>query len=286
VPPHDPERRGEPEKRNAPVRLGTQGWVYPSWRGVFYPAGLPAKRELSYYATQFDAVEVDSSFYAIPPRRNLERWREETPPGFVFALKFPQSITHEKALVGAESETEEFVERVRLLGERLGPLLLQFRPAFKAAKTEDLAKFLDRLPRDLSIAAEFRNRSWYREETYALLRERGIALTLTDHAYVPRVDVATAPFVYVRWLGDHDAPWEDFSRVRIDRNEELRAWAERLKPHVAAGRKLFGFANNHYQGHSPASARAVREFFGLPAPSLPFVEPRGGGAGPTLFEEA
>ncbi len=277
-------RRDLPTLRDQAL-IGTQGWVYPSWRGVFYPAGLDPKRELSHYATKFDAVEVDSSFYAIPPRRNLERWREVTPPGFVLALKFPQSITHEKGLVGAEAETEAFLERVRILGDRLGPLLMQLRPGFKAEKADDFARFLERLPRDLAVAAEFRHRSWYREETYSLLRERGVALSLTDHASVPRVDVATAPFVYVRLLGSHDAPWEDFSEVRVDRAEDLRAWAERLKTQLAAGRKLFVFANNHYQGHSPATARALRDLLGIPEPSLPFVEPAPrGGEGPGLFD--
>ncbi|HET6203143.1 MAG TPA: DUF72 domain-containing protein [Planctomycetota bacterium] len=287
--PGGPERdRRDDPALSEQARFGTQGWVYPSWRGVFYPAGLDPKRELSHYATKFDAVEVDSSFYAIPPRRNLERWREVTPPGFVLALKFPQSITHEKGLAGAEAETEAFVERARLLGDRLGPLLLQFRPGFKAEKADDLARFLERLPRDLAVAAEFRHRSWYREETYSLLRERGVALTLTDHASAPPVDVATAPFVYVRLLGSHDAPWEDFSEVRVDRGDDLRGWAERLRTQLAAGRKLFVFANNHYQGHSPATARALRGLLGIAEPNLPFVEPRReeGGHGPSLFGEA
>ena len=180
------------------------------------------------------------------------------------------------------------MERARLLGPRLGPLLLQFRPGFKAEKTEDLSRFLDRVPKDLAIAAEFRHRSWYREETYALLRERGVALTLTDHAYVPRVDVATAPFVYVRLLGSHDAPWEDFSEVRVDRAEDLRAWADRLRIQLSAGRKLFVFANNHYQGHSPATARALRDLLGIPEPNLPFVGPssRPVDQGRTLFGDA
>lgn len=268
--------RRDPPTLNAEARFGTQGWVYPAWRGVFYPEGLAPKRELSYYATRFDAVEVDSTFYAIPPRERVERWRDATPAGFVFSLKFPKSITHEKELVGAEEEADRLVERARLLGERLGPLVLQFRPGFKAEKFDDLARFVERLPRDLSLAAEFRHRSWYREETYSLLRQKGIAFVLTDHRFVPRVDEATAPFVYVRLLGDHDAPLPDFSRVRADRTEDLRAWAERLRAQLAAGRKMFVFTNNHYEGHSPATAERLRALLDIAPPNLHFVEAPGG----------
>jgi len=267
------------------VRFGTQGWVYPSWRGVFYPKGLKADRELSYYATRFDAVEVDSTFYARPPRERVERWREATPPGFVFSLKVPRAITHEAGLEGAEDEIARFLERVSVLGERLGPVVFQFPGSFRfgAERLERLASVLDRRPEGVSFAVEFRHRGWFNPEVLAALGEKRAAVVWSDHRAVPALDAPTGDFLYVRLLGDHDAPLPDFSAVRDERTGELRAWADRLRPHVAAGRRLFVFTNNHFEGHSPSTATRLRDLLGVAAPSLPFVDPEGTGE-PGLFD--
>lgn len=265
------------------ARFGTQGWVYPSWRGVFYPKGLAPERELSFYATRFDAVEVDSTFYARPPIERVERWREATPEGFLFALKIPKAITHEAGLEGVDGELSKFLERVRRLEGRLGPVVFQMPPSFRFApdRLSRLLSLLDRRPEGISLAVEFRERRWFVPEVLEPLRERGATVVWSDHRAVPALEDSTTDFLYVRLLGDHNAPLPDFSAVREDRGSELRAWADRLRPHLAAGRRLFVFTNNHFEGHSPATAARLRELLGVPTPSLPFVEP--GAQGPSLF---
>src|SRR5512139_1248766 len=142
-------------------RLGTSGWSYKDWVGSFYPTGLAPGKWLEYYVTQFNTVEVDSTFYATPPRERVERWAEVAPEGFEFALKVPQVITHEKSLRDCEGEMKEFLGVVSLLGEHLGPILFQFPYGFKPDRLDDLISFLDSLPRnDFRFVVEIRNRAW------------------------------------------------------------------------------------------------------------------------------
>jgi uncharacterized protein YecE (DUF72 family) len=243
--------------------LGTQGWSYDSWVGNFYPAGTPASAFLEHYASEFDTVELDTTFYAIPRATTVSGWRERTPEGFRFAAKFPQVITHEKQLAGCAEETIAFLDTMTLLGDKLGPLLLQMPPAFNAGQMEDLNVFLMSLPTGFRYALEVRHRSWLAKETFAklleLLRRQGVALCLVQHAWMPHLDEITAPFAYIRWLGRReDIPDDDYSHVRINRDAQLDPWAEQVARYLRAGTIVYGYFNNHYQGHSPASVRALQ----------------------------
>ncbi len=243
--------------------LGTQGWTYPSWVGTFYPAGTPPSAFLEHYASQFDTVELDTTFYAVPPARTVAGWRERTPEGFRFAAKFPKAITHEKLLADCAGETVAFLDAMTQLDRRLGPLLLQMPPSWSAAGFEALNAFLTGLPTGFRYALEVRHQSWLRKDTFPrlldLLQRQGVALCLVQHAWMPALEVTTAPFVYIRWMGRReDIPDDDFSHVRIDREAQLDRWAEQVKRHLAAGLTVYGYFNNHYQGHSPASVRALQ----------------------------
>ncbi|HEX9115083.1 MAG TPA: DUF72 domain-containing protein [Anaerolineae bacterium] len=243
--------------------LGTQGWSYPSWVGIFYPAGTTASEYLERYAAQFNTVELDTTFYAVPRVSTVEGWRERTPEGFRFSAKFPQSITHEKALTESGEETIVFLEAMTHLDQKLGPLLLQMPPSFSAAQMPDLAAYLEALPTGFRYALEVRHSSWVkpeaRAELLALLHRHGVALCLVQHAWMPRLDEVTAPFVYIRWMGRReDVPDDDFSHVRIDREKQLDTWAGQVKNYLERGLTIFGYFNNHYQGHSPASVRSMQ----------------------------
>ena len=144
--------------------LGTQGWNYAAWVGPFYPTGTRPANFLTTYARAFSTVEVDSTFYAIPPDRTVLGWRDRTPAGFTFALKLPQEITHERRLRDAEDATELFLERARLLGDKLGPILIQFGPDFDVSNMEALEQYLPILPKDVRFAVEFRQRQWLTSE--------------------------------------------------------------------------------------------------------------------------
>jgi uncharacterized protein YecE (DUF72 family) len=264
------------------VRIGTQGWNYDAWVGPFYPDGTRPADFLRTYARAFDTVEVDSTFYATPAVRTLRDWADRVPAGFQFALKLPQEITHERGLRNAVSETELFFDRVRELGDKLGPVLVQLGPDFGPSELPALAGFLPKLPRDLLVAVEFRQRGWINDGILALLAEHHVALALTDARWLPRkamlalTDRPTANFAYLRWMGP-DREIVDYSRVQVDRSAEIDAWA-RVLPVLSRAVTVYGYFNNHFAGHSPASARQMQRHLGLPV-----VEPAQLGEQLSLF---
>lgn len=259
------------------MRLGTSAFTAAGWPGTFYPDGLKPADYLSYYAQHFDTVEVDSTFYRIPSLSTVRGWHAKTPKGFVFAAKVPQVITHEKVLVDCDAEMKKFLATMDCLGEKLGPLLFQFgyfnKKAF--ASVGDflgrLVPFMKKLPKGYRFAVEVRNKNWVDARLVAALRERGVALALVDHAWMPRpsellerVDPVTADFTYIRWLGDRkgiEEKTKTWDSVIVDRRDELREWVNVCYKLNARGIAIFAYANNHYAGHAPATVRMFREIW-------------------------
>jgi uncharacterized protein YecE (DUF72 family) len=239
--------------------LGTSGWSYADWEGSLYPEGLPAAARLAEYANHYATVEIDSTFYGTPRRSTVERWREIVPEGFLFAAKFPQEITHEKNLVGSEEPAYTFVQTMSLLGDRLGPLLLQLPPSFSVEGMGVLEDFLTTLPEGPRYAVEVRHRSWLGSDLPALLREHGVALTLIDYPLMPRMEEATADFVYIRWLGDRREFPEGHTHLRKERDDDLLWWAGVVDGFLQEGKTVFAYANNHYQNHSPSTLERFLE---------------------------
>ncbi|HEX6316353.1 MAG TPA: DUF72 domain-containing protein [Gemmatimonadaceae bacterium] len=237
--------------------------------GPFYPLGTRPVDFLRVYARAFDTVEVDATFYAIPPAATLRDWASRVGPDFQFALKLPQEISHEHRLRNVSATLEQFVDRARELGPKLGPILVQLGPDFAPNELPALASFLPLLPRDLRVAVEFRQRGWIHDGVIALLAEHNVALALTDARWIPRKNMLalaerpTADFTYIRWMGP-DRDIVDYSRVQVDRSREIEAWA-RVIPSIAARVSVYGYFNNHFAGHSPASAREFQVRLGQPA---------------------
>jgi len=244
--------------------IGTQGFSFHDWVGSFYPLDTLPGRYLELYSRQFRTVEVDSTFYGIPKRATIAGWLRRTPQSFRFAAKFPQAITHQRMLVDCAEITRYFIETMRGLGDKLGPLLLQFSYQFDPDRFDDLVRYLDGLPADLRFAVEIRNRDWYDTDICAMLRARGVALVLHDLYYMPRREDITADFVYMRWLGRR-ADLKRFDRIQLDRRDEEEWWAERVSRFLDQGLTVFGYFNNHWAGHSPASALGFLERLGRPA---------------------
>ena len=249
------------------IRIGTQGWNYDAWVGPFYPGRTRPADFLTVYARAFDTVEVDSTFYAIPAAKTVRGWAQRTPDDFLFALKLPQEITHERRLRDADDVAAEFFDRARELGHKLGPILIQLGPDFGPNELPAVAQFLPKLPRDIRFAIEFRQRGWIHDGVLALLAEHDVALTLSDGRWIQRKQMMalasrpTADFLYVRWMGV-DQAIVDYSRIQLDRTRELEAWVGVLWPYAEQGREVFGYVNNHFAGHSPASARELQRFLG------------------------
>jgi uncharacterized protein YecE (DUF72 family) len=252
------------------ILIGTQGWNYTAWVGPLYPPGTRPSEFLSTYARAFRAVEVDSTFYAVPDARAVRAWAERTPPDFTFALKMPKEVTHERRLRDADDVVHGFLDRARELGSKLGPILLQMGPEFGPDELTAIETFLPILPDDIRFAIELRQSRWMRSDVLPhlleLLARHGVALALSDGRWIPRetmlelVERTTADFLYVRWMGP-DREITDYSRVQFDRSEEIRAWSEVLR-RVANTVDIFGFFNNHFAGHSPASAREMQRLLG------------------------
>ena len=254
------------------IRIGTQGWNYAAWVGPFYPEGTKAAEFLRVYAQAFDTVEVDSTFYAVPPVNSVRGWAGRTPTDFVFALKMPQEVTHERRLTAdADDVVELFLERARLLGEKLGPVLVQMGPDFVPSEWDALERFVPRLPNDVRFALEVRHAAWMRGDVLprllSLLEAHGVALALSDGKWIARetllelVAQPTAGFHYLRWMGPN-RDLTDFSHVQVDRTPETATWAEALRRLAGRGVGVFGYFNNHFAGHSPASARALQHLVG------------------------
>ncbi len=248
------------------IHLGTSGWSYEDWVGSFYPAGTPAARYLAVYAQHFGSVEVDATFYRAPSLTMIKAWHDRTPDAFRFTAKVPRVVTHDQQLLDVRSEIEQFAQIMRELGPKCGPLLFQFAPSFTATYFERMEALVRSLPRDLRWAIEVRHTSWLTEQFYDLLRAHNIALAHIDLPWMPRTTPVTADFAYIRWLGDRRQLVEDFSYVRpgLERTAELDWWARQIERMVARDVEVFGYANNHYQGHSPATVRAIQRRLGLP----------------------
>jgi len=266
---------------------GTSSWSEKSWVGSFYPDGMAPAAFLTHYATRFQAVEADTTYYGIPRASMVEGWVRKTPPGFRLAAKFPRSIVHagegarpdpDVLLVPEKvaSKTEEFLAAMRLLGDRCGPLVLQF-PYFNRSVFPQAGPFLERLdaylatlPDDFRYAVEVRNRWWIKPPLLEILRRRRAALVLVELGYMPhpaefaaRLDLVTTDFVYARLIGDRkavDEKTKTFDRVVVDMSSSLNLWANLLREMHELVPQVYVFANNHYAGHGPAT---IRELVGL-----------------------
>ncbi len=184
----------------ATLYAGTSGFAYPAWKPAFYPEKLPAARFLEYYAGRLNCVEINYTFRRMPSAKSLRSWIAATPPGFVFAVKAHQSITHKYRLKAeAREPVEYFLGTLRPLKDagRLGPVLVQLPPNLKLDPAR-LERFLELLPGDVRFAFEFRHASWFDEATYALLRRYNAALCLSESEKLQTPEVSTADFAYRR----------------------------------------------------------------------------------------
>jgi uncharacterized protein YecE (DUF72 family) len=242
--------------------LGTQGFAFDDWVGPFYPSGTPRNDYLEVYARHFPTVEIDATFYATPRHSVVEGWRRRTPDQFRFAAKFPRLITHDKKLDGARGDAEAFISTMQALGDKLGVLTLQFAYDFSPDYFEHLDGFLDELPPGPRYAVEIRNRKWLTPELAAMLSRHRAALVLQDLYYMPRIDWLTADFTVIRWLGRR-SDVEQFDRIQIDRSKDLSRWAERVRRYLDDGIDVYGYFNNHFAGHSPASVRQFADLLDI-----------------------
>jgi uncharacterized protein YecE (DUF72 family) len=274
------------------IHVGCQGWNYDDWvtgpgggAGIFYPRGTRADSMLEVYARAFSSVEVDSTFYAIPSAAVFEAWAKRTPDEFTFSLKLPQEITHERALrSGSTALLEEFCERARILGSKLGSILIQMPPQFGLSKENGraLRDFLPRLPRDIRFSLEFRSPDWIKQSVLDFLSKQGVALALVEGQWIAQeetwnlVEQPTAPFAYIRWMGARNLT--RFDIIQRAQDENLERWKHlitRLDERVS---DVYAYFSNFYEGHAPASANRLKRLLNQPATAAADLEKQ-----PSLF---
>ena len=232
------------------LRVGTSGWQYDDWMGVFYPEGLPKSRWFSYYAQHFDTVEVNNTFYNLPSKETFDAWRDQAPPGFRYALKFSRYGTQMKKLKDAGSTIARFIERAERLKWSLGPVLVQLPPHWKR-NAERLDGFLRAAPSAVRWALEFRDGSWLHEEVFSVLREHHAALVIHDLIDNHPREV-TADWVYLRFHGvDYS---HDYSPQAL---AGVAGWARKL---LQQGLDVYAYFNNDYRGYAVNNARDLRHY--------------------------
>jgi uncharacterized protein YecE (DUF72 family) len=258
-----------------PILLGTSSFTATGWNGSFYPRGMKPSDYLWFYAERFHTVEIDSTFYACPAARTVESWATRTPENFIFSVKVPQTITHDKVLVDCDAEFSEFMETMDILGDKLGPIIFQFpffsRSIFpdRHAFTDRLIPFLKKLPANHKFGIEIRNRDWLNTEFANLLQDHQIALVLQDRSWMPDpqelpFDPITADWTYIRWLGDRkeiEAQAMTWDKVVVDRTTELSSWVDFCYQIMKRGVLVYAYANNHFQGHGPATIAKFLELW-------------------------
>ncbi len=236
------------------VLTGTSGWSYPAWKGRFYPADLPSSRFLAHYARRLETVEVNATFYRMPQPATLAAWHAAAPPGFVFALKAPQRITHRKRLVDVGDDVAFFLRAAAELEVALGPILFQLPPNLR----KDLPRLRDllaALPRGGRFAVEFREDGWLSDDVIAAVADAGVALCVADTEDGTTPLVATGRFGYLR-----------LRRPDYD-DGALARWAERVAAQPWA--EAFLFFKHEDEARGPALALRMREIVGIEHAAAP-----------------
>jgi uncharacterized protein YecE (DUF72 family) len=233
------------------VRVGCSGWLYKHWRGDFYPPDVPASAWFAHYASVFDTVEINNTFYRLPEASTFEGWRRRAPAGFLFAVKASRYLTHLKKLKDPEDPLQRFFDRARCLGPMLGPVLYQLPPGWPL-DLDRLDGFLRALPARVRHVIEFRDPSWYAPAVLDRLERAGVSLCLHDMAGSATGRLRVGPCVYMRFHGvtRYGGRYGD---------EELAPWADWLIAEHRAGRDVFAYFNNDIGGHAPRDAVRLRE---------------------------
>jgi uncharacterized protein YecE (DUF72 family) len=237
--------------KSSPVYIGTSGWHYEHWREVFYPKKTANKDFFAHYKTVFNTVEINNTFYRLPEKETLEKWRVEAPRGFIFSVKASRYITHMKKLKEPEASVETFFERIESLGEAQGPILFQLPPRWNV-NVSRLEAFLSALPPNFQYAFEFRDARWFTGAVYQTLHDHNAALCLYAMGDYTSPKEVTADFVYVRLHGPEGEYGGSYSKA------ELSGWAGAFSTWSRGGRTIYCYFDNDESGFAAADASTLK----------------------------
>ncbi|MGC1122980.1 MAG: DUF72 domain-containing protein [Candidatus Methanofastidiosia archaeon] len=242
--------------------IGTSGWSYDDWIGPFYPEGIKKGEMLEFYAKEFNLVEINSTFYALPNKYAVISWSKKVPDDFVFTAKIPREITHKRFLRNAEPVFKEFYSLMYPLIDlgKLGCFLIQLPPKFSTEYEGSLKEFLDFLPDSVRFAVEFRHTSWDTKTDYSFLRDNHTAFVVTDSVKMEPVVRITSDLGYVRWHGRNPSHWYDYQYTE----EELREWIPKVQKMHLSTETLYLQFNNHPRGQAINNARMLKDLLNIP----------------------
>ncbi|MGC9049092.1 MAG: DUF72 domain-containing protein [Patescibacteria group bacterium] len=238
------------------IFIGTSGWQYGHWQGIFYPENLPTKDWLNYYSQKFQTVEINSSFYHLPRKTTFENWAARVPEKFLFSIKVWRRITHFKKLKNIKKDLKVFFERVLALKEKLGPFLLQFPSNFQAKEEniKRLRQFGQFIREDLRLnlskftkchfALEFRHQSWFNKKVYQILKKYNLALCWADTPYYPYEEIVTADYVYIRLHGHTELYASKYTK------KQLKDYAKKIQKLIDQGKTVYVYFDNDAYGHA------------------------------------
>ena len=232
------------------IYVGTSGYNYPEWKGSFYPADLAAAKMLPYYAARFPTVEINYTFYRMPSEKLLAGWMAQVPKAFRFTLKAPRRITHDAKLLNCQELTSTFCLIAGTLGEQLGALLFQLPPSLK----KDLPRldaFLNSLPPKAPAAFEFRHPSWFDDEVFGLLKQRGRALCVADSEKLETPLEVTSDLGYFRLRDEGYQP------------RDIEAWAVKIGALQSRCTDIYVYFKHEEQGIGPEFARQLMGHLGV-----------------------
>lgn len=233
------------------LNIGTSGWNYKHWRGLFYPENSKASDWFSFYSQVFDTVEINNTFYRLPGEETVKKWESSSPEHFIFAMKANRFITHIKKLHDVGSSLDLFISRARLLKKKGGPLLYQLPPGWKSNK-ERLEKFLKKLPEDMIHVFEFRNSSWFEDNVFSLLKEHSVSFCIHDMQNVSCPHIVTSSPVYIRFHGYEGAYAGSYSERVLDK------WAGYIHDKLAGGKDVYVYFNNDINAYAVKNALTLK----------------------------
>jgi uncharacterized protein YecE (DUF72 family) len=235
------------------IHIGTSGWNYKHWKGVFYPEDSTQKEWFPFYLQHFDTVEINNTFYQLPSEKTLKNWKEKVPDDFIFSVKGSRYITHRKYLKDPKESSQKFFDRVQLISETLGVILFQLSPRWNL-NFERLKNFIQILPAKFRYTFEFRNPTWFDEKVYNLLEENNIAFCIYDINGEMSPKKVTADIVYIRLHG----PSEQAYHGRYDK-QTLAGWVGAFRQWIDQGKEIYCYFDNDFQGLAPQNALELKE---------------------------
>ena len=242
--------------KNPKIYIGTSGWSYDGWEGIFYPDAMSRKEWLSFYSEHFNTVEINSSFYHLPKAETFSNWAEKTPDDFLFVVKASKYITHTKRLIDSSDAVIRLIDSASNLGEKLGMFLFQLPPNLKK-NSDRLKNFIDILPSIYKYVFEFRDESWFCDEIYNMLENYKCGIVISDSSKFPRFEVITGGFCYIRMHGSTSL----YSSKYTDK--ELEKTAEIIRKNFKDKISSYVYFNNDIHGYAVENAKSLKQLVGL-----------------------